>query len=357
MRTPTRTPDRSSRSLLPDRPRGLRTGLLRGLTVSTVVAALAAGLTACGGESDAATTGGAAPGTVTVGALSNGAARRTDLKVTEVKAISAELPKEVARKGRLVIGVGALPAGFPPLAYVGQDQKTLTGAEPDLGRLVAAVLGLKPEVKNSTWENLFVGIDSGKVDVAFSNVTDTEERKKKYEFASYRQDNLAFEVRKKSTWNFGGDYRNLAGLTVAVSAGTNQEKILLEWKAKLAAEGKKLTVKYYQDNNATALALTSGRIDASFGPNPGIAYHITQTAKTPEPTRNAGTFSGAGATLQGLIAATAKKGSGLAKPVADAIDHLIKSGRYAQWLAAWHLSNEAVDTARVDPPGLPLDNS
>lgn len=152
MRTPTRTPDRS-RGLLPNRPRGLRTGLLRGLTVSTVVAALATGLTACGGDSDAATTGGAAPGTVTVGALSNGAARQTDLKVTEVKAISAELRKSVARKGSLVIGVGALPAGFPPLAYVGQDQKTLTGAEPDLGRLVAAVLGLKPEVKNSTWES------------------------------------------------------------------------------------------------------------------------------------------------------------------------------------------------------------
>lgn len=134
-----------------------------------------------------------------MGALSNGAARQTDLKVSEVKSISAELPKSVAKSGKLVIGVGALPAGFPPLAYVGQDQKTLTGAEPDLGRLVAAVLGLKPEVKNSTWENLFVGIDSGKVDVAFTNVTDTEERKKKYEFASYRQDNLAFEVRKKST--------------------------------------------------------------------------------------------------------------------------------------------------------------
>ncbi|MFD7476077.1 ABC transporter substrate-binding protein [Streptomyces sp. NPDC059837] len=336
----------------------LRSRLLRGLTASTAVATLAAGLAACGGESDAATTSdSAASGTVTVGALSNGAARQTDLKVPEVKSISAELPKAVAKSGKLVIGVGALPAGFPPLAYVGQDQKTLTGAEPDLGRLVAAVLGLKPEVKNSTWENLFVGIDSGKVDVAFTNVTDTEERKKKYEFASYRQDNLAFEVPKKSTWNFAGDYENLAGRTVSVGAGTNQEKLLLEWKAKLAKEGKKLTVKYFQDNNSVYLALSSGKIDAYFGPNPGISYHITQTAKTPNPTRNAGKFSGAGATLQGLIAATAKKDSGLAKPVADAINHLIKNGQYAKWLAAWNLSNEAVSTSQINPPGLPLDNS
>jgi polar amino acid transport system substrate-binding protein len=337
-----------------------RSRLTRSLITGTAVTALAAGLAACGSNSASSTSSaGNAPttGTVTVGALSNGAAQQTDLKVAEVASINAELPASVAKSGELVIGVGALPAGFPPLAYVGSDQKTLTGAEPDFGRLVAVVLGLKPVVTNSTWENLFVGIDSGKTDVGFSNITDTEERKKKYEFASYRQDNLAFAVPKSSTWNFNGDYENLAGKTVAVGAGTNQEKILLEWQTKLKAEGKKLTVKYYPDNNGVYLALSSGKIDAYFGPNPGIAYHVTQDAKTTNPTRNAGKFSGAGASLQGLIAATSKKGSGLAKPVADAINYLIKNGQYAKWLAAWNLSNEAVSTSQVNPPGLPITNS
>ncbi|MFF0742926.1 transporter substrate-binding domain-containing protein [Streptomyces sp. NPDC004111] len=331
----------------------------RGLTALAVAVALAASLAGCGGDSDAATTagGGAPDGTVVVGALSNGAATETPLKVPEVKSLRAQLPKEVAARGTLTIGVGALPAGAAPLSYVGGDQKTLTGAEPDLGRLVAAVLGLRPEVKNSTWENMFVGVDSGRTDVLFSNVTVTEERKRKYEFASYRQDNLAFETSRGSTWEFGGDYRRLAGRTVAVGAGTNQERILLEWKAKLAKEGKQLTVKHFQDYNATALALTSGRIDIYLGPNPAVAYHVAQTAKSPRPTRNAGTFSGAGTSLQGLIAATARKDSKLAKPVAGAINHLIQNGQYAKWLAAWHLSNEAVDRSRIDPPGLPLNNS
>ncbi|OAH12299.1 ABC transporter substrate-binding protein [Streptomyces jeddahensis] len=335
-----------------------RRSLLRGITAATAVATLATGLTACGGDSDAATTtDAAATGTVTVGQLSNRAAQQAELKVSEVKSISAELPESVRKSGKLVIGVGALPDGFPPLAYVGSDQKTLTGAEPDFGRLVAAVLGLQPELKNSTWENMFVGIDSGKVDVAFSNITDTEERKRKYDFASYRKDNVGFEVLKSSTWNFDGDYENLAGKTVAVDNGTNQEKILLEWQAKLKKEGKKLTVKHFASKNSTYLALTGGKIDAYFAANPGVAYHITQTAKSPNPTRSAGTFSGAGATLQGLIAATTKKDSGIAKPVTDAINHLIKNGQYAKWLAAWNLSNEAVEKAEVNPPGLPLDNS
>ncbi|MFD4506745.1 ABC transporter substrate-binding protein [Streptomyces sp. NPDC058457] len=335
-----------------------RRSLIRGITAATAVASLATGLAACGGDSDAATTTSAAKtGEVVVGQVSNGAATQTTIKVSEVKSISAELPDSVRKSGKLVIGEGALPAGFPPLAYVGSDQKTLTGSEPDLGRLVAAVFGLKPEIQNATWENMFVGIDSGKVDVAFSNVTDTEERKKKYEFASYRQDNLAFTVPKKSTWNFDGDYENLAGKTVSVSAGTNQEKILLEWKKKLESEGKKLTVKYFQDSNSVYLALSSGKIDAYLGPNPGIAYHNKQTENTPNATRTAGTYSGAGASLQGLIAATAKKDSGLAKPLADAINYLIKNGQYAEWLKAYNLSNEAVAKSEVNPPGLPLDNS
>ncbi|MGV9758318.1 ABC transporter substrate-binding protein [Streptomyces tricolor] len=333
-----------------------RRALIRGLTAATVTFSLAGGLTACGGDSEAAATTDTA-GTVTVGRLSNGAAEETALKVSEVKSISARLPASVRKSGKLVIGVGALPSGSAPLNFVGSDQKTLTGSEPDLGRLVAAVLGLEPEIRNSTWENLFVGIDSGKVDVAFSNVTVTEERKKKYEFASYRKDDVAFEVLKKNTWNFDGDYENLAGKTVSVGSGTNQEKILLEWKAKLAKEGKELTVKYFPDQNAVNLALNSGKIDAYFGPSPTVAYRARQTANSPDPTRNAGSFSGAGATLQGLIAATAKKDSGLAEPVAEAINRLIENGQYGKWLAAYGLSEESVTKSRVNPPGLPLDNA
>ncbi len=164
-------------------------------------------------------------------------------------------------------------------------------------------------------------------------------------------------MKKDSTWNFNDDYRTLAGKTVAVSSGTNQEKILLDWKKKLAAEGSTLEVKYYKDNNGIYLALSAGRIDAYFGPNPGIAYQETQSANTTTPTRTAGTFSGAGESLQGLIAATTKKDSGLAKPLADAINYLIENGQYEAWLKAYNLENEAVKVSEINPPGLPLDNA
>lgn len=335
--------------------------------VALTALALAAGLAACSSSAAAKddAKGNAAQDVVTrtgstsvpVATIAGAPFSATTLSVPVVAALRAELPPSVRDSGELRIGVGALPSGYPPLVFIGTDQQTITGSEPDLGRLVAAVLGLKPVIGNATWENLFLGIDGGRSDVGFSNITDTEERKRKYDFASYRDDNVSFEVKKGSTWNFAGNYENLAGLTVTVGSGTNQEKILLEWKQQLAAEGKKLDVKYFPDQNSVNLAVASGQVDAYFGPNPGIQYHIAQDASSANPTRSAGTYSGAGAKLQGLIAATTKKGGGLAKPIQDAINYLIQHGQYAAWLKAYNLGSEAVATSELNPPGLPLSNS
>jgi polar amino acid transport system substrate-binding protein len=324
----------------------------------TTLAAVAAAavlslLAACGGSGSDAK----ADGTVDVGALSNGAAKETSLTVPAVESIRAELPPQIRDAGVLDIGVGFLPAGSPPLGFTGTDDQTLTGSEPDLARLVGAVLGLKVQLTNATFENMFVGIDSGRTDVGFSNITDTEERKKKYDFATYREDNLAFETLASNPLTFTGDPQVLAGKKIYVGSGTNQEKILLQWRSQLQAQGKDIDVVYFPDPNAAEIALQSGQIDAAFDPNPEVAYHVTQSAGTPSPKRSAGTFSGAGGALQGLIAATTKKDNGLAKPVADAINHLIQTGQYQQWLAAWNLSDEAVKTSQINPRGLPTTNS
>lgn len=320
----------------------------RFLALGAAAAALSL-LAACGGGGGTE----AASGPITIGALSNGAAKETTLTVPVVEQIRAELPQQYRDAGVLNVGLGLLPAGSPPLGYTGTDDKTITGSEPDLARLIGAVLGLRVELNNATWENMFVGIDSGRTDVGFSNITVTEQRKQKYDFASYRQDNLAFETLASSPFAFSGDIGVLANQRISVSRGTNQERILLAWQNQLRAQGKDFAVSYYPDINAVQLALESGQIDSYLGPNPAVAYQVAQSAGKPAPKRTAGTFSGAGVSLQGLIAATTKKDSGLAKPLADAINHLIATGQYQQWLTAWNLANEAVPTSQVNPPGLP----
>ena len=268
----------------------------------------------------------------------------------KVDSIADEVPEAIRRRGTLEIVDSSGSAA--PLTFYATDNKTVIGVEPDLAHLVADVLGLKPHINTVSWENIFVGLDSGKYDVGFSNITDTEERKEKYDFASYREDNLGFEAKKSSGLKVTGP-KDVAGRTVAVGSGTNQEKLLIEWsKEDVKAGLKPVDIKYYQNDSDTYLALQSGRIDLYLGPNPTAAYH----AATAGNTEVVGAYSGAGATLQGLVAATTKKDTGLVKPLADALNEIIRNGTYAKVLKRWGLSDEAVATSEINPPGLPKTN-
>ncbi|MFJ8128453.1 ABC transporter substrate-binding protein [Streptomyces hydrogenans] len=324
------------------------TPIARRTTAAALVLTAAVALTACGNPSDGATTEVAAASGDTV--TLNLSPDQNRVTTAKVDSIAARVPEEIRKRGTLEIADSSGSAA--PLTFHATDNKTVIGVEPDLAHLVADVLGLQPRINTVSWENVFVGLDSAKYDVGFSNITVTEERKDKYDFATYREDNLGFEAKKGSGLTIDGP-EDVAGRTVAVGSGTNQEKLLVEWSKENEKAGREpVDIKYYQNDSDTYLALQSGRIDLYLGPNPTAAYHAATTGKT----EVVGTYSGAGATLQGLIAATTKKDSGLAAPLADALNEVIRNGTYAKVLQRWGLSDEAVTTSLINPPGLPRTN-
>ncbi|MFD0312714.1 ABC transporter substrate-binding protein [Streptomyces flavalbus] len=326
----------------------MSTSITRRTAAAALGLATAVVLAACSNPDDG--------GTTEVAAASGGktkiniSADQNRVTTDKVDSIAAEVPERIRKRGTLEVVDSSGSAA--PLTFFATDNKTVIGVEPDIASLVADVLGLKPHINPVSWENIFVGLDSAKYDVGFSNITVTEERKEKYDFANYREDNLGFEAKKGSGLKITGP-ADVAGRTVAVSSGTNQEKLLIEWSKENEKAGREpVNIKYYQNDSDTYLALQSGRIDLYLGPNPTAAYHAATTGKT----EVVGTYSGAGATLQGLIAATTKKDSGLVKPLADALNHVIDNGTYAQVLERWGLSDEAVTRSEINPPGLPRTN-
>lgn len=267
--------------------------------------------------------------------------------VAAVPEIAALVPQAIRDRGTLIVTGSAGTA--PPLRFYATDDTTIIGSEVDFAYLIADVLGLKVQIQAADWAQNFVRVDSGEVDAFISNVTVTEERKEKYDFATYRLDNLAFEATADSDITVTKP-ADIAGLSIAVGSGTNQEALLVAWNEQNVAAGlEPADIQYYQNATDYYLALSSGRIDLYFGPNPTAEYHAAVTGET----KVVGRFSGAGDALQGKIATLTLKGNGLAQALQAAIDHTIADGSYEKVLDRWAIGSEAVDASELNPAGLP----
>jgi polar amino acid transport system substrate-binding protein len=235
-----------------------------------------------------------------------------------------------------------------PLDFYADDNATPIGNETDIAQLVADGLGLKLELVPTAWENWPLATQSGSVDATIANVTVTEQRKQLFDFSSYRVDQLGFLARAGSPLHVTGP-ADVAGLRIAVGSGTNQEKILLAWDQQNRAAGlAPVDVQYFQNDSDTTLALQSGRIDLSFGPNATAAY---KAATAPDDFAVVGTVNG-GWPDTAQIAVATLKGNGLAPAVTAALNAAIADGSYAKVLDRWGLGSEAVQKSETNPPGL-----
>lgn len=284
---------------------------------------------------------------------------------TEEFDLSPEQPGRI-RAEKVQSAIDLLPADFKwttpgkltvasvpnrlPFAVYATDTKTPIGGEPDLAQIVADSLGLELQLVPLAWADWPLALDSGRVDAVIHNVTVTEERKEKFDFSSYRNDLLGFYVKT------GNDKireissrEHIAGLNGSVSAGTNQEQILLRWIEENKAAGLADTpVSYFDDEVVQDLALESGRIDFYLGPNATSAFKARRDGKI----ELVGTLSG-GFPLTAEIAVATRKGSGIADAITASLNGQIERGTYQEVLAKWGLTAEAITESRTNPPGLP----
>ena len=173
----------------------------------------------------------------------------------------------------------------------------------------------------------------------------TEERKELYDFASYRKDLLGFYVLVDSDIESITEAADIAGLKITVGSGTNQEQILLRWNEELEADGKApAELQYYDDSAAASLALQSGRVDASFGPNATAAWSALETGDT----KLVGIVNGGWPDTAHIAAGTAK-GNGLIEAVSIVLNTVIEDGTYSELLEFWGLESEAVTESRGQP--------
>ena len=288
-----------------------------------------------------------APDAGTVAATSLAGANTAVLKGTFDPKAQALIPVDYRFVTPGTFTVATHP-GQLPLADYGADSKDVVGIEPDIARLIADGLGLKLVIVPVAWADWPLGLESGKYDAVLSNVTVTEERKKKFDFSSYRYDLLGIYTRTDGPIQKIEKPADVAGLKVVVGASTNQDQILRQWDQQNIAAGlKPVEYQYFDDAVVGRLAVITGRADVSFEPNATGAYSARDGK-----VRRVGLFPG-GWPNAAAISVTTRKGSGLADAVTQALNTQIGSGTYAQALKRWNVTEEAVPQSQTNPPGLP----
>jgi polar amino acid transport system substrate-binding protein len=257
--------------------------------------------------------------------------------VSKDSAAAAKLPSAIASGGTLSF---AMDASYPPNEFFDTDGKTIIGMDADMATAIAQTLGLKPELKNVTFDAILPGLAAGKYNVGMSSFTDTKEREKTVDMITYLTAGTKFYTSAAKPTKVTG-LNDLCGLTVAVEKGTTQADDATAQSKKCTDAGKqKVTVDVFPDQNGANLALTSGRAQVGMADSPVAAYIIKQSGgKLIE------TGTDYGEAPYGI--AVSKK-SGLAPAMQAAVQSLIDSGKYQKILQQWNLENEGITSSAIN---------
>ncbi len=217
-----------------------------------LVAALAVGsllLTGCGGTSQAEVT----------------ATQKVDAKLREM------LPASIRDKGTLTIGI---TTGFPPYTFYKPNTQNLTGYEPEMGKAIAERLGLKPVFSVGTFDSLIPSLQSSRVDIAMSGITDNTAREVIVDFVDYIQGSTGLIVKSEDKDKITS-MESLCGVKVAVARGTNGQTVMNDVSAKCEKSGKPaVDMALFDDTSATLLAVQSGRAVAEPADTGKAVYQV-----------------------------------------------------------------------------------
>jgi polar amino acid transport system substrate-binding protein len=299
-----------------------------------VICAIAVG--ACGSSNKSSSTasgsGSASPSSSSTPASSSSSGSGSSGAVASVASL---VPSTVKSKGTITV---AADASYAPDEFIGPDGHTVVGMDADLVKALGAVMGLKVNVVNASFDTIIPGLSSGKYDMGASSFTDTKEREKTVDFVDYLVAGESFYT-KASGGTTISTIADICGKTVAVEKGTTEESDATAQGKKCTSAGKPaVKVLSFPDQNGANLAVSSGRAELGFADSPVAAYQVKQSN---------GQFKLVGQSFANAPYGLAIPKNSLTKAVQAAMLELMKNGQYKTILAKWGLTAGAITPAQV----------
>ena len=284
------------------------------LSALPLLAVLPLALTACSGSSD--------DSTVTPPSSSSSAGSLANL-----------LPADIKAKGKLVIGSDV---AYAPVEFFDTDGKTAIGIDPDLGKAIGDLLGVKLEFTNATFDGLIASLKSKRIDLIMSAMSDNKKRQAEIDFVDYFTAGTSIIVKKGTTGVTSLD--DFCGKTIAIQQGTTQDDVAEAQKTKCGSN--KLTILKFKTDPEALLQVKNGRAVADMNDFPVAAY---TAQKSPD-------FEVVGEQIEAgpYGIGVRKTDTQLRDALQKAVQALIDSGEYAKILEKWDVKNGAVTTATVN---------
>lgn len=230
---------------------------------------------------------------------------------------------------------------YAPYSYL-DPQGTMIGIDPSVAQAISREFNAPLEPVNATFEASLLGVQQNKY--AWAPAAEiTSERMKTFDFVSYLVDAYRF-ISKKARAPIADDPMGLCGLTIGVTTGSSAIPELEKFSAGCANSGElPVTIQTFPDQTANQLAVSSDRIDAAAATVTNAAYQLSLS----------GDFQVSGPRYaQSISGLAVRKGSGMAEPLAAAVNKMIENGTYTELFRKYNLLDARVQHSEVNPdPG------
>ena len=169
---------------------------------------------------------------------------------------------QIKERGKLVI---AMEGEWQPWTYH-DESGALTGFDVEVGALIAEGLGVEPEYKETAWDGILAGVDSGRFDIACNGVGYTEERAKSYNFSTpYVYTEMVLVVREDNE-----DIQSMDDLKGKKTANSPNSTYAMR------AEAAGAEVTYVDTLGETMSMLEDGRVEATLNAKDSVDSYLAE---------------------------------------------------------------------------------
>ena len=255
------------------------------------------------------------------------------------QALVAKLPAKVKSAGKIVIGTDAT---YQPNEYLDTDGKTVIGMDVEVFDAVMAKFGIKTEWVPTGFDQIILGVKSGKYDVGVSSFTVNADREKQATMVSYFTAGTQWVTQKGNPKKV--DPNNACGLNISVQKATVQSDTDLPKRSKACTDAGKPAIKAIVDADQAKVtsAVLTGKADAMLVDLPPAISAVATTQGKLELLGEQYDSAPYGFVLP-------KDQTDFGQAIADALKAMDADGSYKAILTKWKTEGGAISDFAVNP--------